>query len=169
MRKKSLFNQICGFINSKQVSESYDIVDILRELDGSQVKDLKTRVDYYQRLLERSGYLKLSNEKIKVLQKIPAELTTSDINMAWRFKEKQDMAEPVKIAQSHRISEKESLFFEGSKPTQQKIDLAINLGVIDSAKSVLTQFRSTDAFSRARVYNVVSILENISRELKEKI
>jgi hypothetical protein len=168
MRKNSLFNQICEFINSKVESE-YSVAEILQEMDGSNVKDLKSRVEYYQKLLERAGYLKISGKKVKVLQAIPDSLTTSDINMAWKYKEKQDMIEPIKIAQSHKISKKESVFFEESNPPQQKIDFAVNLGVIESAKFVLMQFRSSDTITRARVYNLISVLEYLSRELKEKI
>ena len=167
MRKNSLFNRVCKFINSRE--SGYSVAEILQELDGAEVKNLKTRVEYYQRLLDRSGYLSVKGDHVQVLQAIPDDLTTSDINMAWRYKDKQDMATPVKVAQSYRIAEQDSAFFKETQPSQQKIDLAVNLGVIESAKSVLTQYRSSDALSRARVYNVVSILENISRELKEKI
>ena len=70
-----------------------------------------------------------------------------------------------------KIDHKESKFFKEPSLSSgsQKIDIAINIGVLESAKAVLSQFTSNDTFERARVYNVMSQLEHISKEQQEKL
>ena len=76
----------------------------------------------------------------------------------------------MKTATIQKIDHKESEFF--NEPTlstgDQKIDIAVNIGVLESAKAVLSQFTSNDTFERARVYNVMAQIEHISKELQDK-
>lgn len=76
----------------------------------------------------------------------------------------------MKTATIEKIEHKDSEFF--NEPTlstgDQKIDLAVNIGVLESAKAVLSQFTSNDTFERARVYNVMAQIEHISKELQDK-
>lgn len=76
----------------------------------------------------------------------------------------------MKTATIQKIDHKDSDFFK--EPTlstgDQKIDIAVNIGVLESAKAVLSQFTSNDTFERARVYNVMAQIEHISKELQEK-
>ena len=77
----------------------------------------------------------------------------------------------MKTAAIEKINHKDSAFFH--EPTlstgEQKIDIAVNIGVLESAKAVLSQFTSNDTFERARVYNVMAQLEHISKELQDKL
>ena len=77
----------------------------------------------------------------------------------------------MKNATVQKIDYKDSDFFkEPSISTgEQKIDIAVNVGVLESAKAVLSQFTSNDVFERARVYNVMAQLEHISKEQQNKI
>lgn len=76
----------------------------------------------------------------------------------------------MKTAAIQKIDHKESEFF--NEPTlstgNEKMDIAVNVGVLESAQAVLSQFTSNDTFMRARVYNVMAQLEHISKELQEK-
>ena len=45
MRKNSLFNRVCKFINSRE--SGYSVAEILQELDGAEVKNLKTLAQTY--------------------------------------------------------------------------------------------------------------------------
>lgn len=76
----------------------------------------------------------------------------------------------MKTATIQKIDHKDSDFFK--EPTlstsDQKIDIAVNIGVLESAKAVLSQFTSNDTFERARVYNVMAQIEHISKELQDK-
>jgi hypothetical protein len=76
----------------------------------------------------------------------------------------------VKTAVIEKIEHKDSNFFnEPSLSTgNEKMDIAVNVGVLESAQAVLSQFTSNDTFMRARVYNVMAQLEHISKELQEK-
>ena len=76
----------------------------------------------------------------------------------------------MKTAEIQKIDHKESEFFnEPSLSTgNEKMDIAVNVGVLESAQAVLSQFTSNDTFMRARVYNVMAQLEHISKELQEK-
>jgi hypothetical protein len=77
----------------------------------------------------------------------------------------------MKTAAVEKISKEDSQIF--NEPTlstgDQKIDIAVNIGVLESAKAVLSQFTSNDTFERARVYNVMAQIEHISKELQEKV
>jgi len=77
----------------------------------------------------------------------------------------------MKTAASEKIDYKDSAFFnEPSLSTgDQKIDIAVNIGVLESAKATLSQFTSNDTFERARVYNVMGQIEHISKELQDKL
>ena len=89
-------------------------------------------------------------------------------NSAYEYKtENQPIMQTAKI---QKIEHKDSEFFnEPSLSTGNKqIDIAVNIGVLESAKAVLSQFTSNDTFERARVYNVMAQLEHISKELQEK-
>ena len=89
-------------------------------------------------------------------------------NSAYEYKtENQPIMQTAKI---QKIEHRDSEFFnEPSLSTGNKqIDIAVNIGVLESAKAVLSQFTSNDTFERARVYNVMAQLEHISKELQEK-
>ena len=77
----------------------------------------------------------------------------------------------VKTATIQKIDHKESDFFkEPSISTgDQRIDIMVNIGVLESAKAVLSQFTSNSAFERARVYNVMAQVDHISKEQQEKL
>jgi hypothetical protein len=62
------------------------------------------------------------------------------------------------------------IFKDYSKSTQDnKIEIAYNLGVLNSAKSTLLLFESNHTFERARVYNIIAQIEHLIMEEENKI
>jgi hypothetical protein len=138
--------------------------DIREKLNASTVHVITKKVDTISNNSSPSNDIPGSSQKS--VNNIGEKIVT---NSTYGYKTENHPI--MKAATVEKIDHTDSEFF--NEPTlstgDQKIDLAVNIGVLESAKAVLSQFTSNDTFERARVYNVMAQIEHISKELQEKI